>query len=163
MYIVKEYLNMTDEYENATNLADNSSEIVRLRLLQKSADDLANNEVWLKKNYDKTLRADDVDPVVGVAFASEEEHVLRCLGAALVMQWNDIPSAIQRQLFESAGTVGELRNTPALRGQIARVLHRYKDGAQPLEPNHSIAGSDRSAVARWEDEGGAAGRSRALG
>lgn len=163
MFITKEYLNVADECESIANLTDNSNEIVRLRLLQKSAADLADNEAWLKNNYDKALHADDVDPSAGVAPASEEEHVLRCLGAALLMQWNDIPSTIQRQLFDSAGTVGELRNTAALRGQIARFLHRYKNGAQPMEPNHSIAGSDRSAVARWEDEGGAVAHSRSLG
>ena len=30
------------------------------------------------------------------SLAKEEEHILRCLGAAVIMQWDDLPTDIQR-------------------------------------------------------------------
>jgi hypothetical protein len=58
---------------------------------------------------------------------NEEEHVLRCLGAAVIMQWNDLPTKIQRELFEHASSMGELNHTAELKGQLARFLHQHKD------------------------------------
>src|SRR5260221_13202023 len=46
---------------------------------------------------------------------NEEEHILRCLGAAVIMQWNDLPTKIQRELFEHASSMGELNHTAELR------------------------------------------------
>ena len=97
----------------------------------------------------------------GVTLADEEEHVLRCLGAALIMQWNALPTKLQRELFDNAGSMGELMETAALRGQIARFLHRYKN-----DDNSTAAGSEQKlltamrclnadSMARWDDEGGA--------
>jgi hypothetical protein len=58
---------------------------------------------------------------------NEEEHILRCLGAAVIMQWNDLPTKIQRELFEHASSMGELNHTAELKGQVARFLHQHKD------------------------------------
>ena len=62
----------------------------------------------------------------GVILAEEEERILRYLGAALIMQWNTLPTKLQRELFDNAGSMGELLETAALRGQIARFLHKHK-------------------------------------
>src|SRR5438034_6483894 len=32
----------------------------------------------------------------------KEEHILRCLGAAVIMEWNDLPTQIERELFQHA-------------------------------------------------------------
>jgi hypothetical protein len=61
------------------------------------------------------------------AVAKIEEHILRCLGAAVIMQWNAIPTKLQRELFDTAGSLGNVRQTTELRGQIARFLHDHKD------------------------------------
>jgi hypothetical protein len=58
--------------------------------------------------------------------AKEEEHILRCLGAAVIMQWDDLPTAIQRELFEHAISMGKLHHTAELKGQIARFLHKHQ-------------------------------------
>jgi hypothetical protein len=58
---------------------------------------------------------------------NEEEHILRCLGAAVLMQWNDLPTKIQRELFEHASSMSELKHTAELKGQVARFLHQHKD------------------------------------
>jgi hypothetical protein len=46
---------------------------------------------------------------------------------AVIMQWNTIPAQLQRELFDTAGSMGELLRTSELRGQIARFLHHHKD------------------------------------
>ena len=58
-----------------------------------------------------------------------EERILQCLGAAVLLQWNDLPTPIQRQLFEHAVSMGEARETAQLKEQIARFLHTLKDDA----------------------------------
>jgi hypothetical protein len=64
------------------------------------------------------------------ALAAEEERILRCLGAALIMQWNELPRGIQRSLFEYAVSMGEPRETAALKERVARFLHTHKDARQ---------------------------------
>jgi hypothetical protein len=61
------------------------------------------------------------------ALAEEEENILRCLGAAVILQWNDLPTHIQRRLFENAASMAEPRHVPQLKEQIARFLHEHKD------------------------------------
>jgi hypothetical protein len=45
------------------------------------------------------------------------------------MQWSTIPQKLQRELFDNAGSMGQLLQTSTLRGQIARFLHKHKDDA----------------------------------
>ena len=61
------------------------------------------------------------------ALAEEEENILRCLGAAVILQWNDLPTHIQRRLFDNAASMGEPRHVSQLKEQIARFLHEHKD------------------------------------
>jgi hypothetical protein len=61
------------------------------------------------------------------ALAEDEENILRCLGAAVIMQWSDLPTHIQRRLFANAASMGEPRHLSQLREQIARFLHGHKD------------------------------------
>jgi rubrerythrin len=88
---------------------------------------LAKNEQWLADRYQNTMHSLEQDQSKGATLAEEEEHVLRCLGAALIMQWNTLPTKLRRELFDNAGSMGELLETPALRGQIARFLHAHKN------------------------------------
>ena len=62
-----------------------------------------------------------------------EEHILQCLGAAVLLQWNDLPTRIQRQLFEHAVAMGEAGQTAQLKEQIARFLHKHKDDERESE------------------------------
>lgn len=98
-----------------------------LQALEKSFTKLADNEQWLADNHDKTVSATAFVEEAPVVLAAEEEHVLRCLGAALIMQWTTLPTKLQRELFDHAGSMGALMKTPELRGQIARFLHKHKD------------------------------------
>ena len=66
------------------------------------------------------------------SLAKEEEHILRCLGAAVIMQWSDLPTDIQHELFEQAISMGKLRHAAELKGQIAQFLHKHKgDDREP--------------------------------
>jgi hypothetical protein len=106
------------------------------RRLERSFTDLANNEDWLADNYDKTVHSgqnvgedNDADAAGegNGATLAEEEVILRSLGAAVIMQWNTLPTKLRRELFDTAGSVGDLLKTRELRGQIARFLHKHKD------------------------------------
>lgn len=88
---------------------------------------LADNERALADAYHNAVHIAEEDRSRGAALAAEEEHVLRCLGAAVVLQWNALPTLLQREIFDSAGSVGKLLETEALRGQIARFLHQHKN------------------------------------
>jgi hypothetical protein len=48
-------------------------------------------------------------------------------GQQLIVQWNDLPTDIQRQLFQRAVSMGEPRNISQLKEEIARFLHNHKD------------------------------------
>lgn len=61
------------------------------------------------------------------ALAEEEEQILKCLGAAVLMRWNTVPTKLQRELFDCASTIGDLQQATPLKGAIARFLHNHKD------------------------------------
>jgi hypothetical protein len=62
-----------------------------------------------------------------IGLVEQEQHLLRCLGGAVLMQWNELPTSIQRALFERAASLSEEDQTLALREQIARFLHDHKE------------------------------------
>src|ERR1700688_177222 len=125
MFIAKKYRAKSKEYGD---LIKGSNDPGQIRKLQDSKDNfssLADNEELLAKKFDKMVQVPAEERPVTLAV--EEERVLRCLGAAVIMQWNTLPAKLQRELFDTAGSMGELLNTAALRGQIARFLHKHKD------------------------------------
>jgi hypothetical protein len=56
-----------------------------------------------------------------------EEHILHCLGAAVIMRWNNLPMEVQRELFASAAPLSDPLPTAELKKQIARFLHMHKN------------------------------------
>ena len=82
-----------------------------------------NDELLQEKNAVCSAQQDETNRTTLAA----EDQVLRCLGAALIMQWNMLSAELQRELFDNAGDMGELLDTSALRGQIARFLHTHKN------------------------------------
>jgi hypothetical protein len=105
-----------------TNKSSGLEQRRAFRQLEQRFAVLADNEQWLADNYQNTLHAEQERPI-GAALANEEELVLRCLGAALIMQWNTLPAKLQRELFDNAGSMGELLNTsrPGLRSPDVRA------------------------------------------
>ena len=128
MFTPKEYRAKAAEYGEMAKTTNIPEESRQFRKREQNFTVLANNEEWLADNFEKTLHASDQDPEGDAAAAATEEKILRCLGAAVVMQWNTIPKKLQRDLFDNAGSMGDLLKTATLRGQIARFLHKHKDG-----------------------------------
>jgi hypothetical protein len=121
---------------------------------------LTDDERGSAEEYYDPVHIAEQDRPRGVALAAEEEHVLRCLGAAVIMEWNALPTMLQREIFDTAGSVGRLVETAALRGQIARFLHKHKNETGhvklPLtEDTSSDARWGAAALSRWDNEGGA--------
>jgi hypothetical protein len=93
--------------------------------LERSFNTLADNEQWLEKNQKDIVHA-PLDTGLPDTIA-EEERMLRCLGAAVILQWNTLPTKLQRELFNSAGDIGDTAEIVPLRGEIARFLHKHKN------------------------------------
>ena len=135
MFAAKQFRKKAAESAEALKHTDVPSEIHELQRSEQSFTELAQNETWLADNFDKMIRSRGLDAQDGAAgkpldrntVAEIEEHILRCLGAAVIMQWNTIPTKLQRELFDTAGSLGDVLQTSELRGQIARFLHDHKD------------------------------------
>jgi hypothetical protein len=129
MFTPQQYRSKAAQYTDLAKTARNPNEVLEFQALERSFTVLADNEQWLADNHDKIIHSSSKKGSAGdeASTAEEEEHVLRCLGAALIMQWNTLPRKLQRELFDNAGAMGELLNTATLRGQVARFLHKHKE------------------------------------
>jgi hypothetical protein len=136
MFTADQFRAKAAEYAELLKNSTNPSEINELRRSKQSFSDLAQNEDWLAANFDKIIQSQNSENAAdGRTVANIEEHVLRCLGAALIMQWSTIPPKLQRELFDTAGSLGDLLKTATLREQIARFLHNHKnDESVPETP-----------------------------
>jgi hypothetical protein len=141
MFKSEQYRAKALEYGNLVETSANASEKREYQKLQQKFAELADNDEWLAGHRKQTLHVADIEYSGGtflakqesvvqskdsddVPLAQEEEHILRCLGAALIMQWGTLPQKLQRELFDNAGAMGDLLNTESLRAQIARFLHK---------------------------------------
>lgn len=59
-----------------------------------------------------------------VALGHEQAAVLRRLGAAVIVRWNDLPTDIQRELFDRAVSTRDIDDAVQLKERVARFLHR---------------------------------------
>jgi hypothetical protein len=129
MFKSQQYRAEAAEYGELVKGSTRPDESRKFQERQDHLASLADNEQGLADNYDNALQVAEQDRARGTVLADEEEHVLRCLGAAIIMQWNALPTTLQREIFDTAGSVGKLLETAALRGQIARFLHKHKNDA----------------------------------
>jgi hypothetical protein len=159
MFKYQQYCAKATGYGELVKTSISPEESREFQKLERSFASLADNEQVPADDHDSAVHLSNRDQS-RAAQAVEEEYVLRCLGAALIMQWNTLPTTLQREVFDSAGSVGKLLETPALRGQIARFLHKHKNDhgcnkLTPTEDMHSDARLGAAALSRWDDEGGA--------
>jgi hypothetical protein len=102
------------------------NEASEFRDLEQSYTTLAENEEWMAVHIDQTIqRIKNSDN--RMALIEEDEQVLKCLGAAVIMRWNTVPTKLQRELFDCASTMGDLQQATPLKRAIARFLHNHKD------------------------------------
>jgi hypothetical protein len=161
MFKSRQYRAKAAQYSELVKSSADTDESRKYQDLEDRFVALANNERDLADAYHDAVLIDERDRTRGAVLAAEEEQVLRCLGAAIIMQWNSLPTSVQREICDTAaGSVGELWETAALRGQIARFLHEHKNvsGRVKLPLAEDAAGDARSgaaALSRWDNEGGA--------
>jgi hypothetical protein len=143
MFTSEQYRAKALEYGSRAEISASANEKREYQKLQQKFAELADNEDWLAEHNKQTLHVGDTEhlgnalltkkeekptlqdePFDSFLLAREEEHMLRCLGAALIMQWGTLPQKLQRELFDNAGAMGDLVKTASLRGQIARFLHK---------------------------------------
>ena len=135
MFTAEQYRAKAAEFRALlTDTPRSPNETSEFRDLEQTYTTLAENEEWMAVNIDRTIqRRKNRDN--SAALAEEEEQILKCLGAAVLMRWNTVPTKLQRELFDCASTIGDLQQTTPLKGQIARFLHNHKDGQQKRSPS----------------------------
>ena len=141
MFSPEQYRAKADQYTELAKTAASGDERDEFQKLQRSFSVMADNEQWLADNHDQTVHpiagkstlSEELSEELSEGLAADEEHVLRCLGAALIMQWNTLPTKLQRELFDNAGSMGSLPDINALRAQIARFLHKHKNGETNID------------------------------
>ena len=57
-----------------------------------------------------------------------EVQILKCLGAAVVGVWNELPTNVQRDLFRRT-VANKTYDVARLKEQIARFLRKHKGGS----------------------------------
>jgi len=81
--------------EFRTSIARSPNETREFRDLEQTYTTLAENEEWMAVHIDKTIqRRKNYDN--RAALAEEEEQILKCLGAAVLMRWNETPTGALR-------------------------------------------------------------------
>ena len=138
MFKSQQYRAKAATYGELIKHSSSERESRKFEELQDHLTTLAANEQQLADSYDSAVNVAEPERSRGTTLAAEEERVLRCLGAAIIMQWNALPKALQREIFD-------------------RFLHKHKNDAdrdKPLETRRD-AKSSAAALSRWDNEGGA--------
>jgi hypothetical protein len=133
MFTAEQYRAKAAEFRALlTNIARSPNETREFRDLEQTYTTLAENEEWMAVHPDKAIqRRKNSDNRTALA-EEEEDQILQCLGAAVLMRWNTVPTKLQRELFDCASAIGDLQQTTPLKGQIARFLHNHKNDQQKL-------------------------------
>ena len=78
-----------------TNIARSPNETREFLDLEQTYTTLAENEEWMAVHINKMIqrRKNNDDRA---ALAEEEEQILKCLGAAVLMRWNETPTGALR-------------------------------------------------------------------
>jgi hypothetical protein len=135
MFTAQQYRAKAAEYEGFLATAQSPAEAAEYRDLKHSYASHADNLDWLAANPGKTLSTFVPGPLRrrprdrDGAYA-EQENILRCLGAAVVLNWNTIPTKLQRALFEAASTIQDTERSAPLKDALAQFLHDHKDDAR---------------------------------
>jgi hypothetical protein len=143
VFTSEQYRAKAAEYTELSKQGNTPDQVREFQAHERSLTMLADNKQWLDDNDDKL--ANNLDELVPVPkhsgasdapLAAEEEHVLQCLGSAVIMRWNTLPIQLQRELFDHAGSMGET------------VGHRRTEGTNRSLPAQVLAwrGRDHNIV-----------------
>jgi hypothetical protein len=127
MFSSKRYRAKAAEYGERGRASDVTSEILEYRGLARRLAEWADNEESAENRSKQRPRrqggGQPADQVAG------EERILLCLGAAVVVDWENLPKQVQSELSALAATMRERLPTTPLSAQIAQFLReRQNDG-----------------------------------
>jgi hypothetical protein len=125
MFSSKRYRAKAAEYGERGRASDVTSEILEYRGLARRLAEWADNEEMAENRSKQRPRRQGGDQPAGQV--PEEERILLCLGAAVVVDWDNLPKQVQSELSALAATMRERLQTTALRAQIARFLRERED------------------------------------
>ena len=125
MFSSKRYRAKAAEYGEHGRASDVTSEILEYRGLARRLAEWADNEESAENRSKQRPRwQGGGQPADQVA---EDDRILLCLGAALVVDWDNLPKQVQSELSALAVTMRERLQTTALRAQIASFLRERED------------------------------------
>lgn len=132
MFTAEQYRAKAAEFEGLVGAAPSPAKAAEYRDMKQTYASLADNLDWLTANASKTVGPEVSDPPRrdGDAADAEQENILRCLGAAVILKWNTIPTKLQRALFEAASSIQDSERAAPLKDVLAQFLHDHKDDAQ---------------------------------
>jgi hypothetical protein len=111
MITAQQYRAKAAEYAALAGTANSPSQRREFRALERNNASWAANEEWLAGNNGHC------EPAPGKSGArTEADQILASLGAAVIMRWDTLPKKIQRELFEHAGSIAELRQATEAEG-----------------------------------------------
>jgi hypothetical protein len=128
MFTPRQYRARADEDSELITGRDKPDEIREFQRLKHNFTELADNADWMANNSSQTVHRKDAPTLT-----EEEGHILRCLGASVIMRWNTLPTKLQKELFDNASSVGELLQTGAFKQEMARFLHKHKNDEAGLK------------------------------
>ncbi len=134
MFTAEQYRAKAAQYEGFLAAAQSPAEVAEYRGLKQSYTSHADNLDWLAANAGKMVSTDVRDPPRRKrrdrdGAYEEQENILRCLGAAVILNWNTIPTKLQRALFEAASSIQDNEQAAPLKDVLAKFLHDHKDDA----------------------------------
>jgi hypothetical protein len=134
MFTAEQYRAKAAQYDGFLAAAQSPAETAEYRGLKQSYALHADNLDWLAANAGKTMSTEVRDPPRRKrrdrdGAYEEQENILRCLGAAVILNWNTIPTKLQRALFEAASSIQDSGQTAPLKDVLAQFLHDHKDDA----------------------------------
>jgi hypothetical protein len=103
MFKSRQYRAKATECGELVKSSGSAAESRKFQDLEDRFVSLADNERGLADAYNNAVHVAEKDRSRGAALAAEEERVLRCLGAAVIMQWNTLPTSLQREIFDTPG------------------------------------------------------------
>jgi hypothetical protein len=108
LFTSKQYLAKAVEYGDLAKTSVGSAKRQEFQALEGRYSVLAvladNDELLQEKSAVFSTEQDETNRTTLAA----EDHVLRCLGAALIMQRNTLPAKLKRELFDNAGDMGRV-------------------------------------------------------
>ncbi|SRR6266540_119012 len=109
MFDTVQYRAKAVEYAALAKTAQSASEMREFQNLERTYRSLAENAEWMVSGFEKTIPASPEQLNSRKALAAEEEQMLSCLGAAVIMRWGTLPAKIRRELFECATSIRDVQ------------------------------------------------------